>query len=424
MSRFHEMGWSERLERFRWYVTNPLNIVARSILIGLYFLPAVALRIFGVRFLTSDVKQPNFGHLAHELQFYIAGEMLGVHPRYHAVYLAPPWHVANQSLLNYWRDRVIVVGNPLLAVLLMPFRWERVVTYPIYTVAATVKNDRGEALTAGAAMDEIGVQFDAKFDGRPIVSITPEHQKRGLEQLKQLGMPEGAWWVCLHIREGSFRTRSVYMNSFRDVDPMSYMDAVQAVVERGGWVVRTGDPSMTPLPEMGQLIDYVHSDARADWMDVFLIGSCRFMLGSDSGPMAVAPMFGRPVAATNMAPMGHGAHGLNDLHIPKLYRSERENRLLRFDEVLLTDARDWGRTDQFESDGVRWVDNTPEEIRALAVEMMDRLDGSLDYSPDEEYTQTNYKGLLRRGLTASTYGTNSRIGRDFLRAHMDLLRTE
>jgi len=65
------------------------------------------------------------------------------------------------------------------------------------------------------------------------------------------------------------------------------------------------------------------------------------------------------------------------------------------------------------------VDNSPEEIRELALEMLDALEGRAAYSQDDLTLQQRFHALIRPGHYA--YGSTSRIGRDFLRRHAALL---
>ena len=95
--------------------------------------------------------------------------------------------------------------------------------------------------------------------------------------------------------------------------------------------------------------------------------------------------------------------------------------MLTFREVLLADRRDWFHTDTFVENGIRWRDNTRAEIRDLVVEMLDRVDGRAVYTDEDERLQSAYRGLLLANRTPLTYGTFSRVGRDFLRDHSALL---
>ncbi len=104
---------------------------------------------------------------------------------------------------------------------------------------------------------------------------------RGIEAIKTIGIQKDAWFVTLHVREGKFGEHQV-VEPFRDADPTSYLDAVTAVTNRGGWVVRTGDGSMSPLPKMQNVFDYATSELNCYWMDVFLCAAARFMIGTSS----------------------------------------------------------------------------------------------------------------------------------------------
>jgi hypothetical protein len=67
--------------------------------------------------------------------------------------------------------------------------------------------------------------------------------------------------------------------------------------------------------------------------------------------------------------------------------------------------------------GLRAVDNTPEEIREIVREMLDRLDGQARYSEEDELRQASFRALAdRHGLVGFPD-----IGRDFLRRHAELL---
>lgn len=123
ISRYREMGWRERLERFRWYGSYPLLFVARILLTLIYIPSALVLRVFGVRFLYLRVHHPNFGHLALELQLYLKGARVGAHPAYRAVMLFPVRWAANRALLDYWKGPINVVTNPVLVAGLWPFTW-------------------------------------------------------------------------------------------------------------------------------------------------------------------------------------------------------------------------------------------------------------------------------------------------------------
>ena len=104
---------------------------------------------------------------------------------------------------------------------------------------------------------------------KPLFNLTEEHKKKGNDILKKIGLPENAWFVTCHVREPHFKNRE----DFRDSDISTYFDAFNEITNRGGWVIRIGDKSMTPLPKINQVIDYAISEYKSDWMDIFLLAN-------------------------------------------------------------------------------------------------------------------------------------------------------
>jgi putative glycosyltransferase (TIGR04372 family) len=195
---------------------------------------------------------------------------------------------------------------------------------------------------------------------------------------------------------------------------------MEAIVERGGWCIRVGDPTMAPLPKVDGVVDYCKHELLSDWLDVFLCARCRFFLGSGSGLQMVASIFGVPVAAANIAPMS-SILGLRpgDLGIAKLVRSRSEHRFLTFREVLGGPVGGFRFTRRFEDAGLDVVENSPDDVKALAMEMLDRLENRAEYTESDAYLQSRLRSLIRPGHFM--YGSAALAGRDFLRKYQDLV---
>lgn len=133
---------------------------------------------------------------------------------------------------------------------------------------------------------------------KPLLRLTPAHAALGREGLRRLGVPDEAWFVCLHVREGGYlKEASNSQESARNADIMTYLPAIEEIVRRGGWVIRIGDPSVTPLPKMDNVVDYALTSVRSGEMDVFLVARAKFLLGTSSGMFAVAMAFRRQAPA-------------------------------------------------------------------------------------------------------------------------------
>jgi putative glycosyltransferase (TIGR04372 family) len=264
-----------------------------------------------------------------------------------------------------------------------------------------------------------GVALQADIQSRweekklgPLLVLKDTDQERGWDCLRHLGVPKGIWFAALHVREGKSSSRAA-----RDADISSYTDVIRTIVEKGGWVIRMGDSSMTPLPPMPQVIDYAHSKIKSDWMDVFLWANCRFFIGTQSGPAWVPPTFGVPCVATNWTFFSRRWFG-QDLFIPKLFWSQTEKRHLTFDESINSHLSYAESLDYLSSRDIVIVNNSAEDINNVVIEMIEKLENELEYTDEDEYLQKRFNEIAGK---KKSYRANARIGRVFLRKWQHLL---
>lgn len=256
-------------------------------------------------------------------------------------------------------------------------------------------------------------------DRRALLSLTESHKRRGEKCLEDLGVPRGAWFVCVHSREGGFSPSDEHLHSYRNSDINSYLLAMRVITERGGWCIRMGDPGMKPIPPLRGIIDYAHSSLKSDWMDVFLCAQCRFFVGNTSGLGLVSTVFGVKSVLVNLTPLSAAVPlGAADIGIPKLLQ-KHSGGFLPFKEVLDSPAANYRFNELYGKSGLKVVDNSPEDIRDVVIEMLDQLEGSIACSSDDEMLQQSFRKLMRPGHYA--FGSASRIGKGFLRKYSHLL---
>jgi putative glycosyltransferase (TIGR04372 family) len=212
---------------------------------------------------------------------------------------------------------------------------------------------------------------------------------------ESMGLPREAWFVCLHVREGGYTGD---WTNIRNADITNYFGAIREITNRGGWVVRMGDPSMTKLPALEHVIDYPFLPTRSAMMDVYLIKECAFYVGVGSGILDTAFLLGKPVVMTNSTqwingiPLRHG-----DLAIFKHMYSRSENRCLSLQEWLKRassiTSEDWSSSD--------WtlVENSDEEIASVVRE---RLEFSSNQGPthlQQEFRKLHWQAVQEMSKT-------------------------
>lgn len=236
----------------------------------------------------------------------------------------------------------------------------------------------------------------------------------GQEQLRKMGIPEGAWYVCVHVREA--RGKSECCNA----KVATYFDAFKLITDKGGYVIRMGDVSMTPLPSLHHTIDYAHSPYKNARMDVFLFGSCNFMVGTSSSPLNVPPCFGIPTLFTNaMLPR---LQWYNNMYtIPKLYYDTLSHTPITFFEINKRNLDHIIIPKVLEGNNVFLDDNSSEDICEGVREMLSRMEGTFTQATDYEDIQRQWHGAVALEGRKYPFGGNSPIAYSFAKKYLDRL---
>jgi putative glycosyltransferase (TIGR04372 family) len=357
------------------------------------------LNLMGIRFLREFTT--NIGHMGF-LDAYVKAGLLGMRSNDKPVLLFGRKPLANSCYIEYWRKYIPeMISSPESFGLL-----EGIVDYV---------EDHVHGF-----MDEKGRQQMSFFYGRyaeilgrwereqgyPLLALTEDHAGGGRNCLKEMGVPEDAWYVGLHVRHDDW-------DYIRNANIMNYLPAIEAITAAGGWVIRMGDPGMTPLPPLPHVVDYALGPYKSDWMDVFLWATSRFFVGTISGPYQIPPTFGKPCVLSNIAPIVGTPTYCRDIKIFKRYFSRNEKRFLTYRELAGISAGFVTSAGHLSTFNIELKENSPEEIREAVQEMIDRLNGSPE--PLDEKAQADANAIFT-GLGVS----NGTIGSAFLRRHASL----
>lgn len=401
-----QMLWRIRQGGLRWLLRKLLQRAA-SEAVWLLLLPVTAaLHALGWRRLVVRIE--HIGHLAAEPDCHLKQLALGQIPPRRRLVCAPAARVANAHLLDCWADRLELVRHPGLCWLLEAM-----------TRRGPMREDTAHYVSSYFGPQQIYAIAAAWGDRPPLLGLSADDQRWADEQLAALGLPAQGWFVCFHAREGGFLPHNEPIQSHRNVDVHTMLDAMRLVVARGGSVIRMGDPSMVRLPPMPGVIDLAHHPLRSPRLDVVLCARCRFFVGCSSGLAMLAAVYGRPVAQSNMIPLQALAVGPRDLSIPKLLRWRDQAAPMPLAQAFAHPCSGFFFTHQYHDAGVAWIDNTAEDIRGLVSEMLDRDQGPWTPSPADEALQARHRALM--GAHHYSSGAPSRLGADFLRRHAALL---
>ena len=271
------------------------------------------------------------------------------------------------------------------------------------------------------------------------LSFTPQEEARGLSLLKEMGVPLGAPFICLLVRDSAYLT--TYMPSIdwsyhdnRDADINSYQLAAQHLADRGYYVIRMGKVVKQPfLTDHPKVIDYANSQFRSDFMDIYLSAKCFFYLTTCSGLDSVACVFRKPLLVTNLVLQDFDIWHHWELFIPKKIMNLKTNKTLTFKEMkkLYVELKHKRKIPQLmREEGLRYIDNTPQEISDAVDEMLGLLSGKWKYSEGDNRLQGHFWEDFPRYLISDHVSpfnlpicddVKMRVGTDFLKNNLSLL---
>ena len=233
------------------------------------------------------------------------------------------------------------------------------------------------------------------------LTFTSKEVNRGKELLLELGVPLSAPYVCIVTREGDEEE-----SSLRNKDINDLSELIQALVNRGIFVIRLGGPNSGILRNSGgMVIDYAHSKHKSADGDVFLIAHCRFLISTMTGPDALALAFRKNVLLLDISHYGLLFSGTKLVTwVPSILSKDKEN--LSITEVFKCEAGWFWKDSQFRENGIAVAKSTPAQIAIYGIELLDRLESE---QPDalsdlEKKSQTEFQNAMGE-LGAAWHGT-------------------
>lgn len=366
------------------------------------------------------------GHLAANTELYLCEKDDKVNipkGRRYIDLFYPTWTpVCNKYLLLMWKKLLCVFPEFVLSPIKKINRclpgWE------IHMIGNNTSHDRDTR--------NLFMQYPAHL------RFTIEEEERGTIELKKLGIPEGKPFVCLLVRDDVYKEEkkhAVYSNyicsdvesEFRNSDIDNYILAIEELIKRGYYIVRMGVVVNKPLKiDHPQVIDYAWKGLRSEFMDIYLGAKCDFCVSTGSGWDAIPYIFRRPIVYTNFVPFCYAfTFEKNSIFISKRIRDFKKNRDLSFKEIFDRKIGFLERSSDYTDRGVSLIENTPEEILGVVVEMVERLNDTWKETEEDRDLQKNFweifptKALSRWGtLHGKIY---SKLGANYLRAHKELL---
>ena len=346
-------------------------------------------------------------------------------------------NIPNQRYIDLFYMSYKPICNQQLATM-----WHRVLRiWPAWILAPICWINR---LIPGGQLHEIGnnTQHDRDVHNLlerfpPHLQFTSEEETRGAVGLNAMGIPIGAPFICITVRDSAYLAshlsngdcNSYSYHNYRDSDIQNYVLAVEALAERGYFIIRMGAKVHSAINSTHRkVIDYATNGMRSDFMDIYLGAKCTFCITVGTGFDAVPTIFRRPILQVNNAPLGYCSTWGKPLLLTKHHIDMKSGHELTLSEIFTHGVGFCMRSSDYESKGVVLIENTPEEIRDVAIEMAERIAGIWQAHADDETLQQRFWEIFPTDAADANAGKplhgeiRSRFGSAFLRNNLEWLQ--
>lgn len=291
----------------------------------------------------------------------------------------------NQKLIEVWKDKIYIFNNTFLIEI--------------------IKNSL-ELLTKSEdfTIKLEGLDRERNYIEGTYITFTDEEINFCKKILKKLNIPSDKKWVCIHNRDDQYLNTKFKIGnlvnkkqSIRNFDVNDLIDCSVKLSKQGYYVIRVGSIQKSVFKTYDEkIIDYSYSNYKSDLLDIFLLSKCYFYLGSDSGIANVSVISNKYIGFINQTSYANFSFFVrNRITIYKKFYSKKLNRPLSIREIFKNRLHILSYNDEIEKANIELIDNTPEEINELSVEIISRINNKWKYTKEEEFLQLRFRNVMK-----------------------------
>lgn len=346
------------------------------------------------------------GHFALNTDLFLRRRQLSIYPDGpFYCFLCDPTQLANRQLLTMWKRVMPICESRVLTriyVGMLPILQRT----PFYQDLPMNSNEHYEFNNA-----------------EPSLYFTPDEIEKGRKLLNLMNVNlDKDKFVCIFARDDAYLKNFAPHNNWdyhntRNSDIDSLIETAKRLIEKGFIVIRVGSIVKKPISfSHEKMIDYPYSEHRNEFMDIFLLAHCKLLIASGiSGICNVANIFNTPLLEVDAAECVYIPFGKDCLYIPNKYKYSNTGDYLHFEDAVKLDHFWHNPTDA----GLEIEKSSPQDILEATKEMLARLDGQFQYSPESgKLIQAYYKAWNKPENIGSSNKTP--IGIAWLKKNQDL----
>ncbi len=323
------------------------------------FLPAVILiRIISpiLYIRVSPLKAARIGHLVGEMEIYLCNRKYSNSSLFtlDIFYIRKKEKISNKFIFLKIKKKVVIIPNYIGKIIFA-------INLKLNKIFKSKKK----------FFYDLQIHYSSQFlklDNQQI-KLTKSEIEKGKQMAKNLKLMPDDKYVCLVCRDSAYLKKSYPekdydYHSFRNANIKDFLITCNFLTDLGYKVVRIGNIVENKFETNNpKIIDYSSSKFVDDFLDVYLVSRCEFIITTATGIDEIAAVFRKPFVTVNYAPLGLLEYRPNkNFLVFKKYFCKIKKRYLTISEIFDTNGAFYAKTNDFIKNKIILTNNTPEEI--------------------------------------------------------------
>ena len=254
------------------------------------------------------------------------------------------------------------------------------------------------------------LEYLEKLNNKPFINFSKFEKFRNKILNEKFGLKKDKF-ICVIVRdefflkklENKLNLKDINLPStYRNYDLNKFIPAFKLMEKKGYYIFRIGKYSNIKLKAKGnKIIDYVNSKYRSDFMDIYLIKNCKFMISTNTGIDFVAYQFKKKIGYLNLC-FGYMNFLRDNVYLPSNFIFKKKRKKLSLKEIFKLNITTNLDKNSFDEKHIKPIHNTTEEIKDFFLEMANYT--NKNSSKKKSNNQKKFWNIFKKNFLKTSYG--------------------
>ena len=293
--------------------------------------------------------------------------------------------IANEFIKKKWSQKLFILPRHILEPIYILFRSHKI--FDIFLVDYSKEPKEVKRTLYENTVKRIDDK-NVLLKHKPSIDFNFEEKKLGNDYLKKIGLQNKAFFTFAS-RSSQFKNEKIL--TARNSNIYNKIPALKFMISKGYNAIRMGkNETKKIIFNDPNIIDYAISNDRSDFLDIYLISKCEFMISSNSGINELPVLFRKPRLIVDYYDIpALEFHPLKLMIIPKKFKNLNTGNLINFEEAFKKRLNYIHINSKVNELGYDIIDNNELEIAKASENFFTLLNDGLDLN-ELLYNQKNY----------------------------------